>query len=60
MDRNSLRQKHLEQAEMDKVRLNLENLRKANKISVKFSLRYFIDFFVDGQNDRELYSEYFV
>ena len=37
--------------ETEKIAINLENLKKSNKISIKFSIWFFIDFLVENTND---------
>ncbi len=48
------------QGEIDKLSLNIENLWKSNKISIKFSIRYFIDFIVENTVDKEKYCLLFI
>lgn len=48
------------QHDFDKMKQNLTNLEKANKVSIRFSINYFTKFCVDNGLDNAAYCNYFM
>lgn len=48
------------QKEFDKMEQNIKNLVKANGLTIKFSLNYFLELCIDNPSDWIEYCHYFV
>lgn len=42
------------------MKMNLQTLKKANKVSIRFGINYFIKFCVDNGLDNKTYCEYLI